>query len=132
MACPALPPLFQKLGTVPVPDLLAEAVLASLAHSQHDMGVRLGLAVCSDIAVDVEVGDHAESDILLANEVAGKGYAHFWAWLARDRELDLARELRVDPFLGRLDLIPQALAVGEVIRRALRQHDLGVDDARSE
>src|SRR3546814_4522037 len=62
MACPALPPLFQKLGTVPVPDLLAEAVLASLAHSQHDMGVRLGLAVCSDIAVDVAVGDHAESD----------------------------------------------------------------------
>src|SRR3546814_12130957 len=98
MAFPALPPLFQKLGTVPVPDLLAEAVLASLAHSQHDMGVRLGLAVCSDIAVDVAVGDHAESDILLANELPGQVYAPFWTSPARVCELYIRQE---EPCVGK-------------------------------
>ncbi len=48
---------------------------------------------------------------------------------ARDCELDLAGKLRVDPLLTHLDLVPKPLAVGQMIRRALGQHHLGMNDA---
>ena len=130
MLAPALAPFLQQVGAVPVAVLLAEPVLADLAHRQHHMRVRLGHAVGADIPMHIEIGDHAAIDELVAHEVAGQLDALLLGHLARDRELDLARKLRVDPLLGRLDLVPQLFAVGEMLGRAVRQHHFGMDDAR--
>src|SRR3546814_20639705 len=56
MACPAPPPLVQKLGMVTFPALLADSSLASLYHTRHDLGVRLGHAVCSALPVGLAAG----------------------------------------------------------------------------
>src|SRR3546814_4434035 len=45
MIGPCLAPPFQKLGAVPLAHLLAEPLRPYLAHRQHDVRVRLGLAV---------------------------------------------------------------------------------------
>ena len=49
--------------------------------------------------------------------------------LARKGELDLAGKLCVLPDLERLDIVPKPFAVAPSLRRILRQHDLGMDDA---
>ena len=92
------------------------------------MGVRLGIAVAAKIPVHIDVGDHAAGDELLGHEVASEGDA-LLLHLARDRELHLARELCVLTLLGRLDFVPEGLPVAQMLRRALRQHHLRVDDA---
>ena len=58
---PALAPLLNQLGLVPLPHLCAEPVFADLAHGEHDVGVRFGLAVRTNIPMDIEVGDHSHS-----------------------------------------------------------------------
>ena len=87
------------------------------------------LAVRADVPMHVEVGDHAARDELFRDELAGERDTIGLRQLARDRELDLARELRVAPRLTCLDRVPQRRAVAEPFRRAVRQHYLGVDDA---
>ena len=52
-----------------------------------------------------------------------------WLSLARKRELDLAGKLRVLADLERLDIVPKPFAVAPRLRRILRQHHLGMDDA---
>ena len=63
------------------------------------------------------------------HEVAGEFDALRLSHLARNGELDLAGELGVLPDLERLDLVPQPFAVAPRLRRILRQHHLGMDDA---
>ncbi|MCY1170356.1 hypothetical protein D9M73_104240 [compost metagenome] len=126
---PTLAPFLQQVGAVPVAVLLAEPVLADLAHRQHDMRVRLRHAVGTDIPMHVQIGDHAAVDKLVAHEVAGERDALFLGHFSGNRELDLAGELRVDPLLGRFDLVPQLFAVGQMLRRALGQQHFGVNDA---
>jgi len=93
------------------------------------MGVGFGLAVGADIPMDVEIGDHAAIDELGSHEFPGERDALLLRHLAGNGELDLAGELRIPAFLGRLNLVPQHFAIAQPLRRALRQHDLGVDDA---
>ena len=100
-----------------------------LAHGEHDMRVRLGIAVGADIPMHVDVGDHAARDKLLGHEVPGERDALLPGHLARNRELDLAGELRVLALFGRLNLVPQRRPVMQTLGRARRQHDLGMDDA---
>jgi hypothetical protein len=64
MLGPALAPLLDQFGLVPVAHLRAEAVLLHFAHGQHDMRVGLRLAVRADIPMDIEIGDHALFDEL--------------------------------------------------------------------
>jgi hypothetical protein len=68
MVGPALAPLLETLGLVPVADFPAEPVLVDLAHRQHDVRVRLGHAVFVDVPVHVEVGDHALVDKLALHD----------------------------------------------------------------
>ena len=63
------------------------------------------------------------------NEVAGQLDALRLRHLARNGEFDLAGKLRVLAHLERLDIVPQPFAVAPGLRRALRQHHLGMDDA---
>ena len=49
--------------------------------------------------------------------------------LARDGEFDLAGKLGVLADFERLDIVPQPFAVAPCLRRVLRQHHLGMDDA---
>ena len=77
----------------------------------------------------VQIGDHAAIDEFVAHEVARQLDALLLGHLARDCEFDLARQLRIDPLLGRLDLVPELFAVGEVFRRAVGQQHFGVNDA---
>jgi len=65
MPGPALAPLLQQRGPVPVADLGAEPVRAHLAHRQHHMGVRL----CQPM--DIQIGDHPAGDELTLDEVPG-------------------------------------------------------------
>ena len=60
------------LGTVPLPDLRAEAALVHRAHGQHDMGMGLGHAVFADVPMDIEIGDHAPVHEFGLHEVAGE------------------------------------------------------------
>jgi hypothetical protein len=50
--------------------------------------------------------------------------------LARYGELDFAGKLRVLALLRCLDIVPQALAVGQMLGGALGQEDFRMDDAR--
>src|SRR3546814_17673002 len=62
MIRPALAPLLDKMGSVPVADLRAKPVFAHLAHGEHDMRVRLRQPVGTDVPMDIEVGDHTAFD----------------------------------------------------------------------
>ena len=70
MIGPCLAPPFQKLGAVPLAHLLAEPLRPYLAHRQHDVRVRLGLAVLAHVPMHIEVRDHAAFDELLVHEIA--------------------------------------------------------------
>ena len=77
----------------------------------------------------IEVGDHALIDEFGLHEVAGEFDALRLRHLARKGEFHLAGELCVLPDLERLDIVPKPFAVAPRLRRSLRQHDLGMDDA---
>ena len=69
MARPTLAPVGQKVGAIPLADLLPERPLPvrfHLAHRQHDVGVRLGQAVRPDVPMHIEIGDHPAIDELAA------------------------------------------------------------------
>ena len=69
---PAFAPALDHLGAVPLPHLLAKAVLVHRAHGQHDMGMGFGHAVLGHVPMYIEIGDHAPIDEFGLNEVAGK------------------------------------------------------------
>jgi hypothetical protein len=100
MIGPCLAPLLQQLRAVPLAHLLAEPLRPYLAHRQHDMRVRLGLAVLAHVPMHIEVRDHAAFDELLVHEIARELDALRLVQLARNRELNLAGKLRVLAFLA--------------------------------
>ena len=124
---PTFAPVLDEFGAVPVAHLRSEAVAIDLAHRQHDVRVRLGETIRADIPVHIQIGDHAPIDKLALNKVTGEGDALFLVQLARDRKLDLARELRVLALLGCLDRVPQLLPVGQMPGRAFGQQHLGMN-----
>ena len=126
---PRLAPLLQQLRAVPLAYLRTEPLRPYFAHRQHDMRVRLGLPVLALVPMYVEVRDHAALDKLLFDKLAGERDALHLAHLARNREFHLPRQLRVLANLASLDLVPQGFAVAKALRRALRQHHFGMDDA---
>ena len=126
---PAFAPALDHLGAVPVPDLLAKAVLVHRAHGQHDMGMGFGHAVLGHVPMHIEIGDHAPIDEFGPNEVAGQFDALRLAHLARDGEFDLAGQLGILADFERLDIVPEPFAVAPCLPRILRQHHLGMDDA---
>ena len=126
---PAFAPALDHLRAVPVPHLRAEAVLVHRAHGQHDMGMGFGHAVFADVPMHIEIGDHALIDELRLREVAGEFDALRLRHLARNGEFDLAGKLGVLADLERLDIVPEPFAVAPCLRRILRQHHLGMDDA---
>ena len=130
---PAFAPALDHLGAVPVPHLRAKTVLvaihADLAHGQHDMGMGFGHAVLGHVPMHIEIGDHAPIDEFAPNEVAGEFNALRLRHLARNGEFDLAGQLGIFPDFERFDIVPQPLAVAPSLRRILRQHHLGMDDA---
>ena len=126
---PAFPPTLDHLSAVPVPHLLAKAVLVHRAHGQHDMGMGFGHAVLGHVPMHIEIGDHAPIHELRLREVAGEFDALRLRHLARNGEFDLAGKLSVLADFERLDIVPQPFAVAPCFRRVLRQHHLGMDDA---
>src|SRR3546814_16013038 len=99
--------MLEQRGRVPLAHLSAESLSPNLTQCQHDMRVRLGLAVNTDIPMDIEVGDHGARNELALDELAGERDALFLRHLARDCKFDLARELSLLALLGRLDPIPE-------------------------
>jgi hypothetical protein len=126
---PAFAPTLDHLSAVPLPDLLAKTVLVHRAHGQHDMGMRFGHAVLGHVPMHIEIGDHAPIDEFAPNEVAGQFDALHLAHLARDGEFDLTGKLGIFADFARLDIVPESFAVAPALRRILRQHHLGMDDA---
>ena len=126
---PAFAPALDHLRAVPVPHLLAKTVLVHRAHGQHDMGMGFGHAVLGHVPMHIEIGDHAPIHELRLHEVAGQFDALSLGHLARKGEFDLAGKLRVLADLERLDIVPKPFAVAPRLRRVLRQHHLGMDDA---
>ena len=126
---PAFAPTLDHLGAVPLPHLRAEPFLVHGPHGEHDMSMGLGRPVLGHVPMHIEVGDHALIDKLRLHEVAGQFDALRLGHLARKGELDLAGKLGVLADLERLDIVPKPLAVAPRLRRILRQHDLGMDDA---
>ena len=93
------------------------------------MGMGFGHAVLGHIPMHVEIGDHAQIYELRPREVAGEFDALRLRHLARDGEFDLAGKLGIFPDFERLDIVPEPFAVAPCLRRILRQHHLGMDDA---
>ena len=62
-------------------------------------------------------------------EVAGEFDALCLRQFARNGEFDLAGKLGILADLEGLDIVPQPFAVAPRLRRILRQHHLGMDDA---
>jgi hypothetical protein len=108
---------------------LAKAVLVHRAHGQHDMGMGFEYAVFAHIPMHIEIGDHAPIHEFTPSEVTGEFNALCLRHLARDGEFDLAGELGVLADFERLDIVPQPFAIAPYLRRILRQHHLGMDDA---
>ena len=111
MDTPRLTPFLQQRRAVPFAHLLAEALRPYLAHRQHDMCVRLGLTVLAHVPMHIQVRDHAAFDELLFDEIARELDPLLLVQLARDRELDFARQLRVLALLAGFDLVPQGRAI---------------------
>ncbi len=126
---PAFAPALDHLRAVPVPHLRAKTVFVHRAHGQHDMGMRFGHAVLGHVPMHIEIGDHAPIHELGLHEVAGQFDALRLRHLARNGEFDLAGKLGVLADLERLDIVPEPFAVAPCLRRILRQHHLGMDDA---
>jgi hypothetical protein len=77
----------------------------------------------------VGIGDHAPINKLAPNEVAGEFDGLCLCHLAGKGEFDVAGKLGVLADFERLDIVPQPFAVAPCLRRVLRQHHLGMDDA---
>ena len=127
---PALPPSAQQPPVVPGQHLLAKAVARNLAHGQHDVRVRLQLAIRFPRPMHVEVRHHAACHKLLTNEVLRQRNPLGLRQFARQGELDLARQHRVLAPLDGFHLVPQCRAVQPALRRTGGQHDLGMHHAR--
>ena len=126
---PALAPALHHLSAVPVPHLLAKAVLVHRPHGQHDMGMRFGHAVLGHVPMHIEVGDHASIDEFAPNEVAGQFDALGLTHLTRDGKFDFAGKLSIFPDLEGFNIAPEAFAVVPRFWRIVGQHHLGMDDA---
>ena len=133
MGGPCLAPVGQQLGAVPVAHLGTKGCAAifadnSLAHGQHDMRVRLGLAICTNVPMHIEIGDHAPIDKLGPNKISGKFDRLRLGHLPWQRKLDFACELAVLANLCRLNVIPEPLAIGPGRVCPFGQHHLAMDD----
>jgi hypothetical protein len=126
---PAFAPTPNHLGTIPVSHLLVKAVLIHRAHGQHDMGMGFCHAVLAHIPMHVEIGDHAQTYELRPREVAGEFNALRLRQFARNGEFHFAGKLGVLADFERLDIVPEPFAVAPYLRRVLRKHHLGMDDA---
>ena len=93
------------------------------------MRVRLGETVAADIPMDIEVGDHSAIYELCLYELAREPDSLGPVQLTRNGELDLARQLGIDPLLRPFDRVPQSLTIGQMLRRAVGQHHFGANDA---
>src|SRR3546814_16391100 len=91
MSGPSRAPVVQQVGSVPVANLGAKALLVHLAHRQHDVRVRLGLTVSADIPMHIEIGDHAALDKFAFDKLACQPNAFGLIQLARDGELKIGR-----------------------------------------
>ena len=90
------------------------------------MGVRLRGAVGRGAEMHIEVGDHAAGDELFTDKVLRQRDRLGLAELARQGNLDLARQHRILAALARGHLVPQRLAVQPAARGTFRQQDLRV------
>jgi hypothetical protein len=97
------------------------------------MGMWLRRTVRGDAPMQVQIGDHAAGNELLADKILHQPDRFGLAQLTRQRDLDLARQLafalRAIPHLAGRHLVPQRLAIAPAVRRADGQHDLGMHDA---
>ncbi|MNT39054.1 hypothetical protein D3C72_1752710 [compost metagenome] len=93
------------------------------------MGMRPGQAVLADVAVDIQIGDHAPPHELPLDEGAGQFDGVVRPHLSGQGELDLAGELGVFTLLSPLDLVPEHLSVEPALGRAVGQQDFGVQHA---
>ena len=89
----------------------------------------LGHSVLGHIPMHIEIGDHAPIHEFGLREVAGQFDALCLRHLARNGEFDLAGKLGILADFERLDIVPEPFAVAPCLRRILRQHHLGMDDA---
>src|SRR3546814_5205125 len=105
------PPRSTRTDTLFPYTTLFRSLRANLAHRQHDMRVRLGLPVLAHVPMYIHVRDHAAFDELLFDKIAGELDALLLVQLARNRELHLARQLRVLALLAGLNLVPQGRAI---------------------
>ncbi len=126
---PAFAPALDHLGAVPVSDLPAETVFIHRTHGQHDVCMGFKHTVLGHIPMHIEIGDHAPIDEFAPNEVAGEFNALRLRQFARKGEFHFAGQLGIFPDFERLDIVPQPLAGAPSLRRMLRQHHLGMDDA---
>jgi hypothetical protein len=124
------PPVVQKVGAVPGALLRPEPGLAHTPHRQQHMRMRPRQAVRTCGLVHVEIGDHPAGHELLLHVGPHQRDIVGIRELARQRQLDLARQLRVLAPLVPPDLVPQVLAIGEPVRCPRRQEHRRVDHPR--
>ena len=88
-----------------------------------------GHAVLGHVPMHIEIGDHALIDELGLHEVAGEFDALCQCHLAGKGEFHFAGKLGVLADFECLDIVPEPFAVAPCLRRILRQHHFGMDDA---
>src|SRR3546814_13823953 len=100
MIGPGAAPMLQQRRCIPFADLAAEPVAIDLAQAQHDTGVGFGLAIGTDIPMDVEVGDLAAVDKFAREELARERDVLLLRHISRYRALDSACTLSLFPLLS--------------------------------
>ena len=99
---PRLTPPLQFSNAVPLAHLPAKPLRPGLAHRQHHVRMRLGLAVRVHRPMHVQIGHHPARNELLRDEVARERHPLLSAQLPRQRELHLTGQLCVLALLRRL------------------------------
>jgi len=106
VALPSLSPTDQERSVVPIAHLGPKSIRLKRSHREENVRVMVARVTTLMRAVDRDIGYHPARDELLAHEAADELQPARVVELVREREQNLAAELRVFPALSVFDAIP--------------------------
>ncbi|CAB3802576.1 hypothetical protein LMG28614_05647 [Paraburkholderia ultramafica] len=126
---PMLAPCFKLRGVVPVTILVPKAGAGQVPHRQHDVSMMISVIAAAVGRMHREIRDHALRYEFLRHKRAHQVDALRVGQFMRQRQLDVAGELRVAAFFNALDGVPELYPIAHPFRRIVGSDDLGMQNA---